>query len=64
MINSLSMVNVIVTVKKKERKKKNQNYLTFHILLLKIMSAGKNLSLSGPFFSCCVDIVSYVHIRF
>ena len=58
------MVNVILTVKKKERKKKKaQNYLTFHILLLKIMSPAKNLSLSPPLFSCCVGIVSYVHIR-
>ena len=56
------MVNVFVTVKKKERKEK-KNDLTFHILLLKIMSAAKNLSLSGPFISHCVCIVSYVHIR-
>ena len=56
------MVNVFVTVKKKERKEK-KNYPTFHILLLKIMSAAKNLSLSGPFFSHCVGIVPYVHIR-
>ena len=33
------MVNVFVTVKKKERKEK-KNYPTFHILLLKIMSAA------------------------
>ena len=56
------MVNVFVTVKKKE--KKNKSYLTFHILLLKITSAGKNLSLSGLFFSRCVVIILYVHIRF
>ena len=53
------MVNVSVTVKKKERKKeiKTQNYLTFHILLLKIMSAAKNLSFSGPLFSRCMGVV-------
>ena len=53
------MVNVSVTVKKKERKKeiKTQNYLTFHILLLKIISAAKKLSLSGPLFTHCVGIV-------
>ena len=49
---------------KKERKKeKTPNYITFHILLLKIMSPVKNLSLSGPFFSRYMGIVSYVHIR-
>ena len=58
-MNSLPMVNVSVTVKKKERKKeiKTQNYLTFHILLLKIMSPAKNLSFSGPLFSRCMGVV-------
>ena len=57
------MVNVIVTVKKKERKKEKTKLSDISYFVAQIMSAAKNLSLSGPFFSHYVGIVSYVHIR-
>ena len=57
------MVNVIVTVKKKERKKEKKKLSDISYFVAQIMSAAKNLSLSGPFFSHYVGIVSYVHIR-
>ena len=48
---------------KKERKKEKKKLSDISYFVAQIMSAAKNLSLSGPFFSHYVGIVSYVHIR-